>query len=198
VAATAGGTVKFPLQEVLADRCLECRANYPVVYDVLYGDNKLKHVKNPFQSLEQMESLSQEKRWEFWKEELGKCIRCYACRSACPMCFCTECVVDSINIAVTPDTTAEEKAHKIKWVDKSPALSENFGYHLVRAIHLAGRCVDCAECERACPMEIPLRLLNKKLEKVAKELFDYDVGFDTKKPALVSSFRDEDPEDFIR
>ncbi|MBA7615762.1 hypothetical protein ES703_23048 [subsurface metagenome] len=32
----------------------------------------------------------------------------------------------------------------------------------------------------------------------AKELFDYDSGFDPDQPSLVSSFRDEDPEDFIR
>jgi len=40
--------------------------------------------------------------------------------------------------------------------------------------------------------------LNKKLEKEAKELFGYDVGFDPDQPSLVSSFKDDDPEDFIR
>ncbi|TET24983.1 MAG: hydrogenase, partial [Candidatus Aminicenantes bacterium] len=134
----------------------------------------------------------------FWKEQLDKCIRCYAFRSVCPMCYCDECVVDTINFAVTADTTAEEKAQRIKWVEKSPATSENFVYHLVRAIHLAGRCIDCGECERVCPIDIPLRFLNKKMEKEAKELFDYDAGFDPDQPSLVSCFKDEDPEDFIR
>jgi len=69
---------------------------------------------------------------------------------------------------------------------------------MVRAIHLAGRCIDCGECERVCPMDIPIRFLNKKLEKDAKELFDYEAGFDPEQPSLVSSFKDEDPEDFIR
>ena len=193
-----GETVKVPADELLADRCLECRANYPVIYDLLLGDKKKKNIDAPFKSLEKMESLSSKEKWAFWDEQLTKCIRCYACRSACPMCYCDECVVDTINFAVTADTTASEKAGKIKWVEKSPVPSENFVYHMVRAMHLAGRCIDCGECERVCPMNIPLRFLNKKLEKEAKELFGYDAGFDPDEPSLVSSFKDEDPEDFIR
>jgi ferredoxin len=198
VVSTDQGTVKVPVQEVLAERCIECQANFPVVYDVFLGDKTSRKVDAPFKSLEELESKTVDQRWEFWKDQLDKCVRCYACRSTCPMCYCDECVADTINFAVTADTTSEEKAHKIKWVEKSPDSAENFGYHLVRAIHLAGRCIDCGECERVCPVAIPLRFLNKKLEKSAKELFDYTAGFDTDKPALVSSFKDEDPEDFIR
>lgn len=195
---TEDGEAEIPASEILAERCQECRANFPVVYDLLLGEKTERKSDAPFKSLEKIESLSKEERWTFWKEQLDKCIRCYACRSACPMCYCDECVVDTINFAVTADTTAEEKAQKIKWIEKSPVLSENFIYHIVRALHLAGRCIDCGECERACPMDIPLRLLNKKLEKEAKELFGYEVGFDPDLPSLVSCFKDEDPEDFIR
>jgi ferredoxin len=195
---TKDGKTKISASEILADRCLECKANVPVIYDVLLGEKTKRQPDNPFRSLEKFEALSKEERWNFWKEQLSKCIRCYACRSVCPMCYCDECVVDTINFAVTADTSAEEKAQKIKWLEKSPALSENFVYHFIRAIHLAGRCIDCGECERVCPLDIPIRLLNKKLEKDAKELFDYDVGFDPEQASLVSSFRDDDPEDFIR
>lgn len=195
---TEDGKTEFSAEEILAERCVECKANFPVIFDVFLGEKTKRQLDNPFQSLEKIESLSKEERWAFWKEQLDKCIRCYACRSVCPMCYCDECVVDTINFAVTADTTAEEKAQKIKWVEKSPISSENFVYHFVRAIHLAGRCIDCGGCERACPLDIPIRLLNKKLEKEAKELFDYEVGFDPDQPSLVSSFKDEDPEDFIR
>ncbi len=198
VITTEDGKIKIAAQEVLSERCLECKAHFPVVYDVLIGEKTKRDVENPFKSLEKIESLPPKERWKFWKEQIDKCIRCYACRSVCPMCYCDECVADTINFVVTPDTPAEEKAQKIKWLEKSPVSSENFVYHFVRAIHLAGRCIDCGECERVCPLDIPVRFLNKKLEKEAKELFDYEAGFDPDKPSLVSSFKDDDPEDFIR
>jgi formate dehydrogenase subunit beta len=192
------GNHTFKAQEIMAARCRECKANFPVIYDVFLGEKTKRTLDDPYKSIEKITELSQQERWAFWKDQLNKCIRCYACRSVCPMCYCDECVVDTINFAITAETTADEKAQKIKWVEKSPATSENYGYHFVRAIHLAGRCIDCGECERVCPLEIPIRYLNKKLEKAAKELFDYDVGFDPEQPSLVSSFKDEDPEDFIR
>jgi ferredoxin len=49
-------------------------------------------------------------------------------------------------------------------------------FQLVRAIHMAGRCIDCGLCEEACPADIPLRVLYKKANAVVKGLFDYDVG----------------------
>ena len=198
IITTDNGEVDVQADKILAERCLECKANFPVVSDIALGEKVERHVPESFKSVDEMESLSTEKKWAFWKEKFDKCIRCYACRSVCPMCYCSECVVDTINFAVTAETTADEKAKKIKWIEKSPVTSENFVYHMVRAMHLAGRCIDCGECERVCPENIPIRLLNKKLEKEAKELFDYEAGFESDLPSLVSSFKDEDPEDFIR
>jgi formate hydrogenlyase subunit 6/NADH:ubiquinone oxidoreductase subunit I len=113
------------------------------------------------------------------------------------MCYCDECVADSIQMAVKPDTTAEEKAEKIRWVEKSPVLSENLNFHLLRALHLAGRCVDCEECDRICPVDIPLRQLNKKMEKEVSEQFNYTVGIDPGLPAMAACYKEDDPEEFI-
>jgi ferredoxin len=198
IITTSAGKMDVPAEEILAGRCFECKANSPVIKDVTFGEDVARSVSDYFKSVKKIESLPGEEKWAFWKGHFDECIRCYACRSVCPMCYCDECVVDTINFAVTADTSAEEKAQKIKWVEKSPVTSENFVYHMVRAMHLAGRCIDCGECERVCPVNIPLRFLNKKMEKEAKELFDYDVGLDPDQPSLVSCFKDEDPEDFIR
>lgn len=198
IARTGGQEIKFSREDILCDNCLVCRFGYPVTCDVLFGEKKERDVKNPFKNVEEIENMSLEKRQLFWKEQMEKCIRCYACRSVCPLCYCPECVVDPISFKVTPQTTAEEKAKRIKWIEKSPLISENLVYHLVRAIHHAGRCSDCGECELSCPQNIPIRLLNRKIEKTALEMFEYVAGLDPEKPPLFSSFRENDPEDFIR
>jgi ferredoxin len=114
------------------------------------------------------------------------------------MCYCPECVVDSTSFVIAAETTAEEKADRVRWCDRSATGAESAMYHLTRAIHLAGRCVDCGECERVCPVNIPLRLLNTKLEMEAFEMFEYQAGRDVAQASLLSSFRDEDPNGFIR
>ncbi|MBF0355866.1 MAG: Coenzyme F420 hydrogenase/dehydrogenase, beta subunit C-terminal domain [Alphaproteobacteria bacterium] len=196
---TNEGTQSIAAAEVMAERCLECRSAHPTLSDVVFGEAKAERgLHTPFQAVKAKIKESEGDRWAYWSRQFDRCLRCYACRSVCPMCYCDECVVDSINFVIAPDTTAEEKAERIKWIERSPAKSESAMYHMVRAIHLAGRCIDCAECERVCPVNIPLRLLNTRLEMEAFETFQYSPGSDPELPTLTSSFRDTDPNSFIR
>ncbi|MBI5119610.1 MAG: Coenzyme F420 hydrogenase/dehydrogenase, beta subunit C-terminal domain [Rhodospirillales bacterium] len=196
---TADGVQSLPAAEIMAERCLECRGAHPQLADIAFGEAKTdRALHTPFQAVKHKMKEEQDNRWSFWARQFDRCLRCYACRSVCPMCYCEECVVDSIQFAVLPDTTAEEKANRIKWIERSPNRSESAMYHMVRAIHLAGRCIDCAECERVCPVNIPLRLLNTRLEMEAFETFDYNPGSDMNAPTLTSSFKDTDPNSFIR
>lgn len=187
-------------KNIMADRCLECRNPFPKLNNIVLGEEKNRTLTAPFTTLNEFEKTngSQPARWEFWRRQFERCIRCFACRSVCPMCYCEECIVDSITFSVMPDTTAEEKANRIRWIERSATRSDNIGYHLTRALHLAGRCIDCGECERVCPVRIPLRLLNNKLEREARERFSYEPGASVEVASFVSSFRDNDPNDFIR
>ncbi|MBU0498508.1 MAG: 4Fe-4S dicluster domain-containing protein [Gammaproteobacteria bacterium] len=196
---TRAGESELPAREVLADRCLECREATPKLHDVLFGESLAERGYDaPFRAVKAAEATSGEARWATWQHHFDRCLRCFACRSVCPLCYCPECVVDSTSFVITPQTSAEEKANRIRWCERSANTAESALYHLTRAIHLAGRCVDCGECERVCPVNIPLRLLNTKLEMEAFEQFDYQAGRDYDRPALISSFRDEDPNSFIR
>jgi formate dehydrogenase (coenzyme F420) beta subunit len=188
-----------PAKDIMADRCLECRAPSPALHDTLFGDAvESRDYAEPFAAAKAADEASEEERWATWEHHFDRCLRCYACRSVCPMCYCPECVVDSTSIVITPETSAEDKANRVRWCERSASSGESAMYHLTRAIHLAGRCVDCGECERVCPVNIPLRLLNTKLEMEAFEMFEYQAGRDPARPSLLSSFRDEDPNAFVR
>ena len=63
---------------------------------------------------------------------------------------------------------------------------------------MAGRCVDCGACERACPAGIPLRRLAGKMTEIVEELFDYQAGMDKDASPLLAAYEPTDPEDFIR
>lgn len=193
------GETTVPAADVMADRCLECDTAYPRVSDFFFGEKITERGFNPrFTAVAAFAEKSPEERSEFWAGHFDRCIRCYACRAVCPMCYCDECVVDSTSFVVEPTTSADDKANRICWINRSACSSENAMYHMVRAVHLAGRCTDCGECERVCPVNIPLRLLNTMLEREALETFEYTAGIDPEQPSLISSFRDDDPNDFIR
>jgi ferredoxin len=49
-------------------------------------------------------------------------------------------------------------------------------FHLIRATHMAGRCIGCGLCEDACPSHIPLRLLYREVNKIVATVFDYSPG----------------------
>ena len=129
-----------------------------------------------------LESLPADTRWAFWQEEFARCIRCYACRAVCPLCYCESCITDK---------------HRPQWI--SPAIDEkgNTSWNLIRAFHLAGRCTGCDECARVCPADIRLDLLNRKLALEIEQRFGHRPGTDVDAAPPLAEFRDEDSEEFI-
>jgi ferredoxin len=132
--------------------------------------------------IEQVEKMSQAERWDFWAKEFSKCIRCYACRQACPLCYCTRCIVEK---------------NQPQWVSPNIAPRGNFSWNVARAHHLAGRCIGCGECERACPAGIPLMTLNRILAKEIYDDFGYLTGRSTLAKPPMATFKPDDKEDFI-
>jgi ferredoxin len=83
-------------------------------------------------------------------------------------------------------------------IDTSPTLKGNFAWHITRAFHLAGRCVGCGACTRACPAGIKMGLLNRTLRRAAAQKFNYRVGMDPKAEPVLGVWSPHDKEDFIR
>jgi ferredoxin len=127
--------------------------------------------------------MSASERWAFWREEFSKCIRCYACRQVCPFCYCEECIVEE---------------NRPQWIGRSPLPRNNTSWNAIRAFHLVGRCVDCGECERVCPVDIPLSLINVKMVEEVAAVFDYVAGADVDAAPALATFQVDDTNDFIR
>lgn len=71
-------------------------------------------------------------------------------------------------------------------------------FQVTRNIHVAGRCTDCGECERACPVNIPLRSLTREMYGIVDELFHYTAGMDKDVPPLMATYETTDSEDLVK
>ncbi len=174
----------FERNEYLRDNCAICVHRNPVIYDELIGEEVQEQEDvDRFKRVTEIEAKTPEERWEFFKNEFKDCIRCYACRNACPLCYCPTCFVDE---------------SRPQWVGKSIDPIDVTTFHFLRAFHCAGRCTDCGACESACPMDIRVRYLTKKLEKDVLDLYKFEAGLslDTRPPLDV--YQVNDPQDFIK
>lgn len=168
-------------------KCKLCRDHRPLLYDSLIANDRVD-VREfdvdsvDYSEVEDVEKMSVEERLRFWKEEAEKCIRCYACREVCPLCYCVECFTDQ-NLP--------------KYVPSTPSIKGNFLWLLMRAFDLAGRCTGCMECDRVCPVDIPLHLLNRKAIKDVATLFGYEAGRNPSEKPLLAVFSEEDPDEVI-
>jgi len=151
---------------MLQVRCQTCNDRVPVVYDTLIGEPPAPAPEHPTPvalKIAELEKETPTERMEFWLSQFDRCIRCYACRQACPMCNCPVCLYERDDSL---------------WIGMGVNMNEKRAFHLGRAYHLAGRCVGCNECERACPMNIPISLLNMKMAQEIEAAFGHRAGME--------------------
>ncbi len=164
-----------------AERCQRCEIRVSPIADVTVGDPRAvgEPTRTRAEFVRKIRDMSPTERAAFWKQAFEPCTHCFACREACPLCNCKVCITDK-NIP--------------QWVEEVPKPSSNMMWHLIRAFHHAGRCVDCGECERACPEGIPMHLLDLCLAEDIEELFGFVAGTeqDGKWPFLLYDPNDPD------
>lgn len=181
---TDQGSRHFSRQEFLLAKCRRCTGSNPVVHDYMIGEPVPESSgEDSFADVKKMDSLQTEEKSSYWDRQFAKCLRCYACRNVCPACTCRECVFD--------------KAQPV-WVARANNLQDNTAFHLVRAFHVAGRCVDCGRCQEVCPVKIPLGMLNRKILHDIKALYGAATpgGRDSETPVL-GGFHTGDPDEFM-
>jgi len=144
---------------------------------------ELKRGEREQEILSKIEGMDREERWKFWMEEMSHCFKCYACRSACPLCYCSKCVVE---------------VNRPQWINPWPAPLANLEWHVNRAMHMVGRCTACGACGDACPVGIPIDLITRKMMEDLAPEFGYVPGQPAKQGNALSSWKLDDREQFIR
>jgi coenzyme F420-reducing hydrogenase beta subunit len=175
---------KFPFDQYINELCKVCQVKSPsATAETCVGEcQELESIHDEFADVAEFESKSTEEKWAHIKEELEPCTLCYSCRQACPVCYCNLCFVDQ-NLPV--------------WFSKTTQLPDIIVFHLIRAFHLAGRCVACGACSSVCPVGIDLNMITRKLEKIVKKRYDFTSGLNAETIPPMMDFSMEDTEEFM-
>ncbi|SMB91291.1 4Fe-4S dicluster domain-containing protein [Desulfonispora thiosulfatigenes DSM 11270] len=163
------------------DTCAKCKQHSPVISD-FSAEESISSKDTDFSDVEEFEKMSSGERKAYLQEEVSKCIRCYACRNSCPACYCKECFVEE---------------HLPNWIGKTTDIADNMVFHLTRAIHVAGRCIGCGACKRACPMDVNLGILNRKMLKDVHDFYQEESGMTMESELVLNKFKSDDPENFL-
>lgn len=179
--------IGLPCEGKSDDRCLSCREKNPLIYDeLLWEPEKTKETepeRGRFFRADEVESLSIPDRKDYWDDVYARCIRCYACRNVCPVCTCRECYVD---------------IHRAGFQGKRQDVEENRVFGITRAFHVGDRCIECGECERVCPMNLPILGQTQKIIHTVENLAGgYEAGLNAEDENFLGKFDLDDKDAFM-
>ncbi|MBN2443395.1 MAG: hypothetical protein JXJ04_18685 [Spirochaetales bacterium] len=177
-----GSTIVLKKSEFLQQACIDCRYPEPKGVDYIVENNAKEKGEGSGQTYNDFKNKSRDERWQYFLSEMSRCIRCNACRQACPNCYCKECFAEQTDL---------------KWIGVSNNISDVMMFHLIRIFHQSARCVECDACHRACPMGIDLKTFTSMIVQDVEELFDYYPDFDMSRISPISTFNPDDKDDFI-
>ncbi|MHC4252911.1 MAG: 4Fe-4S dicluster domain-containing protein [Planctomycetota bacterium] len=185
---TRDGEKTLAFADVLSARCRTCETREVALPDsvtverIEIAEGDAAAAPGGRSALEEFQAKTPEERWAHFAEQASKCILCYACRNACPLCYCEECFVEGTQPA---------------WLGREHNLSNQQVYQLMRALHLAGRCVGCGDCMRACPMGVDLGVINDRLREDVKELYGAEPGADAEAAQPLAAYEMDDWQEFM-
>lgn len=99
-------------------------------------------------------------------DETSRCIKCYQCSHACPLCICKDCQT------------------KKPWLVKPGEIPPPLMFHLIRFSHIADSCINCGQCQDRCAMDIPVSLMMHALQAELEQMFGYRPGMPKGMPVL--------------
>lgn len=121
-------------------------------------------------------------------DTLAGCRRCYNCRRACPICYCRECIFDTITFEHPPE-------QYLRWVERKETVkmpADTLLFHITRLNHMVTSCVSCGQCTSACPNDIPVGAIFSAVGGKVQEVFEYVPGRSIDDELPLSTFKEEE------
>ena len=122
-----------------------------------------------------LRDMSTDEKFSYWLGEFGRCIKCYGCRDACPICYCKDCILEADRGIVAPGE-----------------VPPDIVFPMVRSVHVMDSCVNCGQCQDACSMDLPLARLIFMLNRELNHIFKNEPGMDPNEPIPLKSITDEE------